>query len=87
MQSQAPRPPQAEDIACFIRDGLVRLDGAFSRETAAQARPILWQATGCEPRIELREGRLARGPDRNGGVLSGLLLSGGVLSRPARRAS
>jgi Phytanoyl-CoA dioxygenase (PhyH) len=39
----------AEDIASFIRDGFVRLDHAFSRQTAEQARTILWQATGCDP--------------------------------------
>lgn len=37
------------EIASFIRDGFVRLDRAFSRETAAQARTILWRATGCDP--------------------------------------
>nr|WP_298728354.1 phytanoyl-CoA dioxygenase family protein [uncultured Steroidobacter sp.] len=39
----------AAEIASFIRDGFVRLDGAFSRETAEQARSILWRATGCDP--------------------------------------
>lgn len=37
------------EIASFIRDGFVRLDRAFSRETATQARTILWRATGCDP--------------------------------------
>jgi hypothetical protein len=37
------------EVAGFIRDGFVRLDGAFSRETAAEARTILWRATGCDP--------------------------------------
>jgi hypothetical protein len=40
---------RASDIASFIRDGFVRLDNAFSRQTAEQACQILWQATGCDP--------------------------------------
>lgn len=39
----------AAEIASFIRDGFVRLDRAFSKESAAQARAILWRATGCDP--------------------------------------
>jgi len=39
----------AAEIASFIRDGFVRLEHAFSRETAEQARTILWRATGCDP--------------------------------------
>jgi hypothetical protein len=39
----------AAEISAFIRDGFVRLDRAFSRQTAEQARAILWQATGCDP--------------------------------------
>jgi len=39
----------ADDIALFIRDGFVRIDGAFSRPIAEQARAILWKATGCYP--------------------------------------
>jgi len=45
-----PKPAlSADDITLFIRDGFVRLDEAFSRQTAEQARAILWKATGCEP--------------------------------------
>jgi hypothetical protein len=45
-----PRPAlSANDIAMFIRDGFVRVDNAFSRQTAEQAPAILWKATGCEP--------------------------------------
>lgn len=33
----------------FIRDGFVRIDNAFSAETAAAAREILWRETGCDP--------------------------------------
>jgi hypothetical protein len=39
----------AADITSFIRDGYVRLDRAFSRQTAGEARAILWKATGCDP--------------------------------------
>lgn len=58
-------------IASFIRDGFVRLDRAFSKETAAQARTFLWQATGCEPedpstwtRPVIRLGQFAQPPFR-----------------------
>ncbi len=33
----------------FIYQGFVKLENAFSRETANEARAILWQATGCHP--------------------------------------
>lgn len=39
----------AAEITSFIRDGFVRLDHAFSKQIAEQARTILWQATGCDP--------------------------------------
>ncbi len=39
----------AADISSFIRDGFVRLNRAFSRENAQEAREILWRATGCDP--------------------------------------
>lgn len=39
----------ADAIARFVRDGFVRVDSAFSSETAAEARAILWAATGCDP--------------------------------------
>lgn len=32
----------------FIRDGFLRVDNAFSRELAAEARAILWRDTGCD---------------------------------------
>jgi hypothetical protein len=37
------------DIEQFITDGFVRIDEAFPRALADEARAILWQATGCEP--------------------------------------
>ena len=33
----------------FIEDGFVRLDGAFPRELAEEARAILWRDSGCDP--------------------------------------
>ena len=37
------------EIERFINDGFVRIDGAFPRALADEARAILWQATGCDP--------------------------------------
>jgi len=39
----------SHDIQGFVRDGFVRLDAAFPRTTADQAREILWRDTGCDP--------------------------------------
>jgi Phytanoyl-CoA dioxygenase (PhyH) len=39
----------AAEITSFIRDGFIRLDHAFSKQTAEEARAILWRATGCDP--------------------------------------
>jgi hypothetical protein len=36
-------------IEQFIRDGFVRIDAAFSTETAAMALELLWRDTGCDP--------------------------------------
>jgi hypothetical protein len=33
----------------FIADGFLRIDDAFPRTLAAEARRILWTATGCDP--------------------------------------
>jgi hypothetical protein len=38
-----------EQVTRFIRDGFVRLDGAFPRELADQGRAILWRDTKCDP--------------------------------------
>jgi phytanoyl-CoA dioxygenase PhyH len=37
------------EIDQFINDGFVRIADAFSAETAAAARAILWRDTGCDP--------------------------------------
>lgn len=39
----------AIEIDSFIRDGFVRIDQAFDRQLADEARAILWRATGCDP--------------------------------------
>jgi hypothetical protein len=36
-------------IQQFIEKGFVKIEGAFSRELAAQGREILWRDTGCDP--------------------------------------
>jgi hypothetical protein len=33
----------------FVRDGFVKFENAFPSEIAAEARAILWRATGCDP--------------------------------------
>ncbi|MDL4820021.1 phytanoyl-CoA dioxygenase family protein [Actinomadura opuntiae] len=37
------------DLDAFVADGFVRVEGAFSRELAAECRAILWRDTGCDP--------------------------------------
>lgn len=39
----------AQQIEQFIRDGFVKIEGAFSRETAAACREILWRDLGLSP--------------------------------------
>ena len=39
----------AAQIADFIADGFVRIDSAFSADTAAACRDILWKAAGVDP--------------------------------------
>lgn len=48
MQSEPTPKLSAAQVEAFIQDGVVRIDRAFSRETAAEARSILWNATGCD---------------------------------------
>src|SRR4051794_24508227 len=45
----APNPLSAAQIQQFIADGFVRIDHAFPRELAAEARAILWRDLGCDP--------------------------------------
>ena len=39
----------ADEIEQFIHDGLVKIEGAFSREAAAACREILWRDLGLSP--------------------------------------
>lgn len=45
----ADRGLDAAQVEQFIADGFVRVDEAFPRELADEARAILWKATGCDP--------------------------------------
>lgn len=49
MTPESTRALSVVEIATFIRDDFIRIDGAFSRDTAAQARSVLWRATGWDP--------------------------------------
>jgi hypothetical protein len=44
-------PPQLTraEVRAFVDEGFVRIDGAFSRKRAAEARAILWRDLGCDP--------------------------------------
>src|SRR5260370_14205582 len=43
---EQPRALTAAQIEQFVADGFVRIERAFSKETAADARAILWHDTG-----------------------------------------
>lgn len=65
------RALSAAQIASFIAEGFVRIDDAFSSETAEAARAILWRDTGCDPhdrstwtRPVIRLGHYAQSPFR-----------------------
>lgn len=49
MKSKLDHALGADAIDGFVRDGFVRVDAAFSSEIAAEARAVLWAATGCDP--------------------------------------
>ncbi|MFG1806901.1 phytanoyl-CoA dioxygenase family protein [Streptomyces sp. NPDC049040] len=36
-------------VEAFLRDGFVRLEGAFTTATARDCAALLWQETGCDP--------------------------------------
>lgn len=44
-----PRVLDDAQVQQFIDDGFVRIDHAFPRDLAEQARAILWRSTGCDP--------------------------------------
>lgn len=37
------------EVHSFVERGFVRIDGAFPRDLADEARAILWRDTGCDP--------------------------------------
>lgn len=43
------QPLSRQQIEDFIEQGFTRIDRAFSRATADDARAILWRDTGCDP--------------------------------------
>lgn len=45
----AGRSLTVAEISKFVDEGFVRIDGAFSFDTAAEGREILWRETGCDP--------------------------------------
>ena len=47
--SKPARTLSDAQIAQFIQDGFVRIDGAFPRELAEQGRSILWRDLPCDP--------------------------------------
>jgi len=49
MGLEPARALSATTIHSFITDGFARIDDAFPRETAEEARAILWRDTGCDP--------------------------------------
>ena len=49
MGLEPARALSAAAITSFINHGFVRIDGAFPREVAEEARAILWRDTGCDP--------------------------------------
>ena len=49
MPADEMRALNDDQIQRFIRDGFVRINRAFPREVADEARAILWRDTGCDP--------------------------------------
>lgn len=47
--STLPRDLTPREAASFIEHGFVRIDEAFPRVVADEAREILWRDTGCDP--------------------------------------
>ncbi len=63
----------------FVREGFVKLENAFPSECAAEARAILWSATGCDAthretwtRPVIRLGDFAQEPFRRAGNTAAL---------------
>jgi hypothetical protein len=45
----AARTLSAAQINQLVQDGFLKIDDAFPRELADEARAILWRDTGCDP--------------------------------------
>ncbi|HEY5925350.1 MAG TPA: hypothetical protein VIV11_26885 [Kofleriaceae bacterium] len=74
-----------------MRDGIVRIDGAFPRELADACRQILWRATGCDEadpatwtRPVVRIGELAHAPFRAAVATPTLVAAYDALVGPGR---
>jgi len=49
MSIDGPRAPTDAQVEQFIQAGFVRIDQAFPKQVAAQARAILWRDLACDP--------------------------------------
>jgi hypothetical protein len=49
MQQEVDRDLTPAEVSAFIERGFVRIDRAFPRDVAEEARGILWRDTGCAP--------------------------------------
>jgi len=49
MPADEMRALSDDQIQRFVLDGFVRIDRAFPRELADEARAMLWRDTGCDP--------------------------------------
>jgi Phytanoyl-CoA dioxygenase (PhyH) len=47
--SDTPRPLSEAQIDRFVEEGFVRIERAFPRRVADEARAMLWKDTGCDP--------------------------------------
>ena len=79
MENEPVRALSARETEAFIEDGFVRIDGAFPRRTADEARAILWRDTGCDPhdpstwtKPVVRLGHYAQAPFLEAANMSGL---------------
>lgn len=91
MGHDTSRTLDATQIASFIAEGFVRIDGAFSAETAEAARAILWRDAGCDPhdratwtRPVVRLGHYAQPPFREAANSPALHAAFDQLAGPGR---
>ena len=79
MASEPARPLDGATIKSFIDNGFVRIDEAFPKELAEEARAILWRDTGCDPedrstwtRPVIRLGQYSQPPFRDAASEAGV---------------